>query len=399
MKKRLLTAYGILLVLALTLTGTVLVKAQTTIIAFDPAVYVAHRIGENFTMNIVVTNVQDLCSWEVGISWDPHVLGLIGHPKEGPFLKTNGQTLFLYSPAVNGTIEEISSTLFSASEVTGSGVIATLVFNITKEAVDSPITLFNSVLSAQATGGGQSNIDHEVENATVTLIIGEAPVANAGEDQAVNQGAEVILNGSKTFSLDPNATYTWSFTDGTPKTLQGMIARYTFNIPGTYNVTLTVQDSQGNSTATTKVTVTDTTPPVPRISIAGYASGQAIPAGKLVTFNGSGSTDVYSTILNYVWNMGDGFPLVNSETLIHAYANPGIYTITLTVGDAAGNNATTTSTIYVAGSNTNTSINLPSYVLGVLTIITALAIGGSIFWLRKHGSAYSERKEVEAFPH
>jgi PKD repeat protein len=391
-------AYCVLLVFAVTFTGVVLVRAQTTMIALDPANYVAHRIGENFTMNIVVMNVQDLGGWQAGISWNPNVISLVGHPKEGPFLKANGQTLFLYSPAVNGTIKEISSNLFSASGVNGSGVIATLVFNITKQTVDTPIILINSVLSGPtpAAGGSAMSIGHQVDNATVTLIVNnQTLVANAGSDQTVNQGAEVILNGSRTFSPDPNATnYTWTFTDGTLRTLRGVVVGYTFNVPGIYNVTLTAQDSEGNSsTDTTMVTVRDTTLPVPKITIAGYAPGQPIPAGKLVTFNGSGSTDVYSVILNYVWDMGDGSPSVNSETLPHAYSNPGDYPVSLTVGDAAGNNATTTATIYVVGSNVNASLNLPSYVLWVLAIITAFALGGSVFWLRRHSSMFSERRE------
>lgn len=396
MNKTCLAACFALLVFAVTVTSVVPVRAETTILALDPAAYVAHKIGENFTINIVVTNVEDLGGWQAGISWDPNVIGLIGHPKEGPFLKAYGQTLFLYSRAVNGTIKEMSSNLFSASGVTGSGIIATLVFNITRKTVESPIILLNTVLlgPTPATGESQMNIDHQVENATVTLIIGSAPVANAGGDQTVNQGDEVILNGSRTFSSDPNASYTWTFTDGTLRTLPGVIAHYIFNIPGIYNVTLTVQDSEGNSTDTAEVTVRDTTLPVPRITITGYAPGQPIPAGKLVTFDGSGSTDVYSTIQNYVWEMGDGSPSLNGETLPHAYMYPGAYTVNLTVGDAAGNNATTTATIYVVSTTVNTSFNVPSYVLWVLVIITAFALGGSVFWLRKRGSAFSERREV-----
>jgi flagellar basal body-associated protein FliL len=43
-------------------------------------------------------------------------------------------------------------------------------------------------------------------------------------------------------------------------------------------------------------------------------------------------------------------------------------------------------TIAVTLANTNTSpasLNLPTYLLGILLVITALAIGGSVFWLRK----------------
>jgi PKD repeat protein len=388
MNKKLLTACCILSVVAVALFSFVPVKAQTTVIGLNPSNYVAHSVGENFTINIVVTDVQNLWSWCVGISWDPNTLSLIGNPREGPFLRAKGQTLFLPLPAINGTIKELSSTLLSLASASGSGVLATLDFNITKETVESPITLFNTTLLAPlpSTGGTNPSIDHQVENATVTLVLGKAPVANAGQDQTVNQGIQVVLNGSKTSSSDPNGNYTWSFKDGTQRTLQGMIINYTFNTPGIYTVMLTVQDSYGNSTDRTTITVRDTTPPVPKISVQGYSSGQAIPAQQLITFDGSESTDLYSTIQYYAWEMGDGSPTINGDPIVHAYSNPGTYTVTLIVVDAAGNNATATMTIGVTLADTTTSaasLNLPTYLLGILLVITALAIGGSVFWLRK----------------
>ena len=387
MKKKLLAVCGMLSIVAVALFSVFPVKAQTTVIGLNPSNYVAHSIGENFTISVAVSNVQDLWSWCVGISWDPNALTLIGNPHEGPFLKAKGQTLFLPLPATNGTIKELSSTLLSLASASGSGVLATLDFSVTKETVESPITLFNTSLLAPLppTGGTNPSIDHLVENATVTLVLGKAPVANAGQDQTVNQGIQVVLNASKTSSSDPNANYAWSFKDGMQRTLQGMIVNYTFNTPGIYNVMLIVQDAYGNSTDTTTITVRDTTPPVPKISVQSYSSGQTIPAQQLITFDGSGSTDLYSTIQYYAWKMGDDSPTINGNPIVHAYSDPGTYTVTLIVEDAAGNNATATMTIGVTADTTTpaTSINLPTYLLGILFVVTALAIGGSAFWLRK----------------
>jgi PKD repeat protein len=384
---KLLTVCCVLSIVAVALFTAVPVKAQTAIIGFSPSTYVAHSIGENFTISINVTNVQNLWSWSVGISWDPNVLNLISKPREGPFLKANGgNTIFLNTTAVNGTMNELSSTLTPISEVSGSGVLATLAFNITKETVGTPITLFNTSLVAPNGGPVGQPIDCQVENATVNLILGNGPVADAGLDQTVNQGTQVVLNGSKTSSSDPNTNYTWSFTDGTLKTLEGMIVNYTFNTPGTYNVTLLVQNSYGNSTDTTTITVTDTTPPVAKMAIKGFTIGQIIPTSDVISFNGSGSTDLYSRIENYVWDMGDGSPILTGNLILHSYSNPGTYTVTLTVEDAAGLNGTATMTIDVTLTSTNTSsasLNLPTYLIGILSVATVLAIGGSVFWLRK----------------
>lgn len=396
LNKKFLAGCCIFSIVALTLFGAFPAKAQTTttILALDPANYVAQSVGESFTINLTVTNVTNLWQWCVGISWDPNVLNLTAcHEPTDSLLKSVGSTFWLPVLVANGTINEMSSTSLVTPQIgaNGTGVLATLTFTIMKETVASQITLFNTTLKNPQIGMSFYNplIDHEVENATVTLRLGNAPVANAGQDQTVNQGTQVVLNGSQTSSSDPNATtYAWTFTDGTLKTLQGQVVNYTFNTPGMYNVTLFVQNSYGNSSDWTIVTVKDTTPPVAKISIQNFIPGQAIVAGQPVTFDSSQSTDLYSNIVLYTWDMGDNSPINSgmSPSVLHSYSNPGTYNVTLTVADAAGNNATATFTISVLPSNKNTSstsLNLPTYLLGILSIVTILALGGSVFWLRK----------------
>jgi len=73
-------------------------------------------------------------------------------------------------------------------------------------------------------------------------------------------------------------------------------------------------------------------------------------AGAVVTFNGSGSSAPYSSIASYAWSFGDG----GSGTGVmptHAYANPGTYTVSLTVTSAnnlTSQPSTTTAAISVA---------------------------------------------------
>ena len=385
-KKLLIVSYTIMVVV-LASSAVALVKAQTTTITLNPSNYVSHSLGEKITMSIVVNNVQNLWSWDVFVSWDPSVLNLTG-VSQGSFLKNAGSTFFIPLSEENGTVEELSCSLLSLTSVSGSGVLANLVFNIMKEAVNSQVILLNTTLVGPVpyVGGSNPKIDHQVENASVTLILGEKPVANAGQDQTVDQGTQVVLNGSRTASSDPNATYIWSFIDGTLKTLEGKIVNYTFNTPGTYNIQLFVQDSNGNSTDTTEVIVKDTTAPVPKIFIENYVLGQPIIAQELVTLDGSASTDPYSTIQNYIWDMGDGSAMIEGNPVPHAYNAPGTYNVTMTVVDAAGNNATAFLNIEVTSGNaltSTTSIKLNPYILGILSVITALAVGGSVFWFRR----------------
>jgi hypothetical protein len=82
----------------------------------------------------------------------------------------------------------------------------------------------------------------------------QSPVANAGPDQSVNQGASVTLNG--TGSKDPDGemlSYSWLQTSGTPVTLDNpMSAQPTFSAPtgrtsSTLVFRLTVTDPEGLS--------------------------------------------------------------------------------------------------------------------------------------------------------
>ncbi len=54
--------------------------------------------------------------------------------------------------------------------------------------------------------------------------------------------------------------------------------------------------------------------------------------GKTVTFDASGSSDTDGTIVNYVWDFGDG-NTGTGMTATHSYASVGTYGVTLTVAD------------------------------------------------------------------
>lgn len=81
------------------------------------------------------------------------------------------------------------------------------------------------------------------------------PTANAGNDQTVVEDTLVTFNGSASWDENGIATYTWTFTDVTPHTLTDVTPTYNFTTPGTYLVTLAVEDAAGN-TATDTVIIT-----------------------------------------------------------------------------------------------------------------------------------------------
>jgi len=170
------------------------------------------------------------------------------------------------------------------------------------------------------------------------------PVADAGGPYSVTAGLPVMLDGTASTDNVGIANYTWTFDDGGPRELYGATPTYTFATPGTYVVTLTVRDAAGNTDeATVVVTVNaDTLAPA-----ASAGPDQTVDEDTLVTFDGSASTDNVA-VVNYTWTFTDGTPKVLYESNpSYVFGTPGVYIVTLTVRDAAGNSGTDTVTITV----------------------------------------------------
>jgi chitodextrinase len=362
------------------------VRAQTTKISVSSSEIVCHQLNQTFVVNLTVSDVSNLWSWKVGLTWDSEVLSPIGNPKEGTFLKATGSTIFLATPPREGCISEISCTLLKQAGASGSANLATITFQIRKEAIENPINLVNSTLLAPLDDQGQHpKILHEISNAKVTLILGSRTVANAGQDQTVNEGSAVMLNGSKSAPMQQNLSFAWSFSDDNLDVLNGVVAFHTFEKPGIYEVTLTITDALDSWTSndTTVITVVDTTPPNAVIELEIADKSEYLSTETLMIFNGSKSYDPEGgRIKTYLWNFGDGSN-ASVATTSHRFSSPGTYTVHLTVTDERSSNQANATIMVVVGGINSQTLTLPPMVLGVLIFFTALIIPGSVIWLRK----------------
>ena len=169
---------------------------------------------------------------------------------------------------------------------------------------------------------------------TVRVTDPVRPVARAGPDIEVDMGVEVTLVEAGSSDNEAIASYLWSFTyDEELRTLEGQCATYTFDIPGTYEVVLTVLDPSGNNgTDSLSITVRDTLPPESSFTIA-----SPVDVGTKVLLDGGGSVDNVG-IVEYSWE----FEYRSSSMVLHGsvaefeFAFPGTYEIRLTVTDSAG---------------------------------------------------------------
>ncbi|WP_426622386.1 PKD domain-containing protein [Microbacterium sp. As-52] len=135
------------------------------------------------------------------------------------------------------------------------------------------------------------------------------------------------------------AAYRWDFGDGTTGT--GKTPSHTYAAPGTYQVKLTITDSQGLVGSVKKPVVVQGANALPTASFTLSSSGLTASA------DAAASTDTDGTISSYSWNWGDGTTSAGAVAS-HAYSTAGTRTVTLTVTDDVGGSATTTRESVVA---------------------------------------------------
>jgi len=172
--------------------------------------------------------------------------------------------------------------------------------------------------------GNASAID-----ATV-VVIDAAPLAVAGGNREVCSGFPILFDASQ--SSDPDGgrlRYAWDFGDGTTSDIVN--PNKTYELPGSYPVTLTVRDESGGAAGT----ATDRIAAIVREGpIADAGADLQACANQTVRFDGSGSTDADGAVNGYAWTFGDGNS-ANGERPTHIFKEPGTYTVNLTItGDS-----------------------------------------------------------------
>ena len=155
------------------------------------------------------------------------------------------------------------------------------------------------------------------------------PVAVAGPDIAITEGNVVAFDGSGSFDARGIVNHTWTFPYGGPTvTRYGATFAFTFDLLGTFVVTLTVRDPLGlMDSDALNVTVT-TLPPTARILVLPAVGDM----GTSFQFDGETSTDADGTVVSWSWDFGDGEAATGPRPF-HVYGRRGSFVVTLTVMD------------------------------------------------------------------
>lgn len=179
---------------------------------------------------------------------------------------------------------------------------------------------------------------------TIDAPVNQTPVSNAGPDQAVNEGGNVILDGSASFDADANPlTYAWTSPPGIILSSTS-VAKPTFTAPNVttdtqYTFSLIVNDGLVNS-GTDQVVIT--VKKVNLIPLANAGVDQTANEGVIVTLNGTASSDPDSDPLTYLWTSPTVITLSSNTSTQPTFTAPEVnsdtqYTFSLVVNDGTVN--------------------------------------------------------------
>ena len=246
-----------------------------------------------------------------------------------------------------------------------------------------PSGQYGALLEAWDTAGGYAQAAVLMDTGPDTV----PPVADAGADLAVDEDTTVTFDGSASTDNVGIASYTWTFTDGSTQVLTGVTASHIFATPGTYLVTLTVRDSDGNTgTDTLTVTVRDVTDPT--VSVSAPSEGASVSSSVVVTVTAADNVAVVR-----VEFLLDGVSVGNDTLAPFELTMPsggfgvGNHTIQVVAYDAAGNSASdlrhVTVTSTPPGGGPGGAPDLLPWIVLLLIVVVAVAGTVAVLLLRR----------------
>lgn len=178
-------------------------------------------------------------------------------------------------------------------------------------------------------GSGLSNAS-DID--ATTVIINAQPVANAGGNRNVCSGESILFDASASSDADGDLLrYAWDFGDGMGADI--INPTHTYEMPGTYPVTLSVADESGTIRGTDRDRIAVIVQEGP---IANAGPDMTVCVNQEVRMDGSGSTDADGSVNAFEWTFGDG-SRASGATPIKSFERAGTYSVTLTItGDAVG---------------------------------------------------------------
>ncbi|MFZ4707961.1 MAG: PKD domain-containing protein, partial [Bacteroidales bacterium] len=244
------------------------------------------------------------------------------------------------SPVVDFSFEagcDGSATHFTSSTFVNMATTQSWQWNFgdgTQSALVDPVHFYNSpgtfavTLTITDFGGCNNTITKQV-------IINARPIANFTTSTPACSGTSITFTDLTNVNGGTISEWHWTFGDGTDTTynLAPAVLVHTYENPGIYSVTLTVQTQQGCS-GTVQQTITISPAPVSSFTYTNTCLGENVQFNDQSSLNGGGS------LISWQWNFGDPASGINNTSTLanptHVYPAAGNFVVTLVVTNATG---------------------------------------------------------------
>ena len=231
----------------------------------------------------------------------------------------------------------------------------------TAPAVDSDVTV-TFVLSVS--DGTNTDVTDQVTITIQDVPTNNPPTVDAGQDQTVNEGDAVTLNGTASDHEGDHLTYLWSHDSVLPITVSNATSQLTtFTAPAVdsdVTVTFVLSVSDGTNTDVTDqvaITIQNVPTNIPPTVDAGQ--DQVVDEGDAVTLNGTAS-DLEGDQLTYLWSHDSVLPITvsNATSQLTTFTAPAVdsdvtVTFVLSVSDGTNTDVTDQVTITIQDVPTN----------------------------------------------
>ena len=157
------------------------VSAQSTTVKVEPST-TTPSVGDTLTVNITISDVQNLFAVDVTLSWNTSTLEILSHtPLLGVESHPNGvlhENVDIIDDSASqaaGTYTLSATSTGSGTEsFSGSGIIATLTFNVTNSG-SSTIGLETELADKPAYGSNSNFITHTDVPSSIDVVVPEFP--------------------------------------------------------------------------------------------------------------------------------------------------------------------------------------------------------------------------------
>lgn len=296
---------------------TITVSLEVLLKAVDSATgntTIIHNPGETFTVNITVTNVENLTSFYFKLSWPPNWMPIYADlfdPESvtvfyggflGPQKFPNGTPgRVIWTLDINHRDEgyiTANATLSVDEPRSGNGTLASVQFKV---ATSGNCTLQLSETKLSKSFESMNPIDNVVMNGSFYTT---TPVANFTYSHYPAVNERTSFDASASYDPDNStalnngiATYAWDFGDGNVNVTSSPFTNYTYVNEGNYSVTLNVTDYDGNAWNFTQ-TVTVHTLIIHDVGITDIDPPQFMLNTTLGVYETSGKLPIRITVMN-----------------------------------------------------------------------------------------------------